>query len=296
MYTNSYSFTHEPFCNAAYWFFGEQMSPPNNQSDLVSSELLDQAYADLNALQMQLPDDVVAALAREVIERLVKIQRTPETERKTVLNLAEALIGPDPKAAARIVSEHINSGAHPDAVYLSLLAPAAERLGQWWETDEIPFTDVTVGTGRIYAIMRTLAARQTPDELPSEKSALFATVPGEDHALGVRMAADMARKEGWTVDVALDLEHDALVERIVQEKHLLVGLSAAGAHALPNLARLILALRTSAPKARILVSGHIAELCYDSVRLMHVDAIGQSFDEAMSSLDQLWTELTAAQK
>lgn len=268
------------------------MSLLANQGDLAANDLLDQAFADLSTLQMQLPEDVVASLAREVIDRLVQQERAAESSGDTILTLCNALIGPDPKAAARIVSEHIQQGTHADSVYLSLLAPAAERLGTWWETDEITFSDVTVGTGRIYAIMRTLSSLQLPKELPLEKMAIFAAVPGDDHTLGVRMAADLARKAGWKVEIALDVEHDALVNRIAQSDHLLVGLSGAGAHILPNLARLVLALRTSAPNARILVSGHIVELSSESIKLMHVDAIGKDFDEAMAELDRLWTSLT----
>ena len=47
--------------------------------------------------------------------------------------------------------------------YLEYLALAARKLGKWWEEDRVSFLDVTLGTGRIYAIIRAVSpARPVP--------------------------------------------------------------------------------------------------------------------------------------
>lgn len=270
------------------------MSSSEESYELVSSQTYEQAFADLSLLQTQLPQKEVVSLAREVLNRLARQLRDPRTRADDVLDLADALIGDDPRAATLLINRHMDNGADFDRIYLEYLAPAAKLLGDWWSNDSIGFSKVTTGTGRIYAIMRSLSRRVTAVDLPERKSAFFASVPDEDHTLGLKMAADLARKAGWHIDFELECPHKDIVDQIVESGHLLVGLSAAGIHALPNLARLVLALRISAPNARILVSGNIIDAAEESVRLMHVDGMGRSFEEAMEELNRLWATLEPA--
>ncbi|KIN70024.1 Coenzyme B12-binding [Sulfitobacter noctilucicola] len=262
----------------------------------LSNTLFDQAFNDLSRLQTRLPEEAVAALAREVITRLAKTEQASKQDSESVDAMSNALIGPDPKAAPRLIEQHLQRGAQIEELYLDLLGPAARKLGEMWESDEIHFTTVTIGTGRIYAIMRTLASKQKPAFLPEQKSAVFAALPGEDHTLGVRMAADLARKAGWQVQVELNQDHDTLIESIQKSGHLLIGLSCGGLHTVPQLARLVLALRISVPNARILVSGNPAAIQTEDIKLMHVDAAVSDFDEAMEALDAMWDTLLPSEK
>ncbi len=103
-------------------------------------------------------------------------------------------------------------GASVETVYLAYLAEAAGKMGVWWEEDEVSFVDVTFGTGQIYAITRGLKTLFcAPLANLTQPQAFFAAVPGEDHFLGVSMAADLFRKHGWDIEFGCDLDHDAIV-------------------------------------------------------------------------------------
>lgn len=264
------------------------MSSSDDQTELVTPALYERAFTDFGRLGEQLPDEAVVSLAREVLARLTAQLGKADVPAQDIEDLSAALLGKDSKAAAVMIEEKYRAGTDVQSLYLQYLSPAASRLGMQWESDEISFADVTVGTGRIYAIMRNLARKFPAPPLPQEKHALFANVPGDDHTLGVKMAADLSRKAGWEVDLVLDPEHDALIETIGTSRYHIVGLSAAGEHALPSLARLILALRVSSPRTYILVSGNVVSVAPEKIDLMDVDARPRTYEEARRALDVLW--------
>lgn len=270
---------------------GREMTSPEDTSGLFVEDLYLRSYDDLNQLQKQLPQDVVASLAREVLEGLARKMAQPQAHSDAIMDLAKALIGPEPKAAATLIEKHYQNGADVNALYLDYLAPAALQLGKWWESDEVPFSSVTTGIGRIYAIMRLFRPRIRPSGKLDKKSAFFASVPDDDHTLGVNIAAELARKAGWHIEVEMDSEHDRLVERIVTSGHRLIGLSAAGKHSVPDLTRLVLALRINLPDALIMISGNVVEAAADSLKLMHLDGAASDYETAMQELDRLWATL-----
>ena len=270
------------------------MPSARENTDLVSFDQINRSFQDFKQLRKQLPEDAVVALAREVLKSLARQMDDSGTKSKDVLELSHALVGPDNKAAPLIVERILKNGLDTNRLYLEYLSPASHQLGQWWDESEVSFADVTIGTGRIYAIMRALERRRPKKTFLVNKTALFALTPGEDHILGLRMASDMARKDGWHIELAVDDGHDALIERITSSKQLIIGLSAAGRHSVPNLARLVIAIRLKAPKAYIMVSGNVVDVAEESVRLMDVDGMARDYKGAMQHLDQFWGLLRRA--
>ena len=259
---------------------------------LFPTDLYHQASTDILTLKSSLPQDAVASLAREVLTRLADRVSEPATRSDVVNKLCDALLADDPLAAAALIEEQFAAGVTVDALYLGYLSPAARQLGEWWNTDVIRFADVTVGTGRIYGIMRSLSRRMPRTDAPDQKAAMVACVPGETHTLGARMATDLLREQGWLVDLQLTLDHDALVAKVVESGHVIIGVSAAGEHALPALAKLVLAIRVSRPDAAIMVSGNIVDQARDRIALMGVDGMSQTFAEASAMLDEMWANAT----
>lgn len=251
-----------------------------------------QTYADVRGLTKFLPEDTLEALAREVINRLVVTEpATPaaQIDKREVRRLCEALISLKPEAAAELIEERFAQGIPVQDLYLTYLGPASRMLGAWWENDEISFAHVTVGTGRIYAIMRSLAAYLERPSLGDSKTAIFAPVPGETHTLGIRMASDLFRQDGWDIDLALDETHATLVERIRTAPSYVVGLSAGGIHALDALARLVVAIRVCRPDSVIIVSGNIVSEADQTIRLMGVDGSAVDYEGARAQFERLWS-------
>lgn len=244
----------------------------------------------------RLPADAVQALASEVIARMA------QGRADTVLaaadprgwpdfgdridRLAHALLALDDGEATEIVMEAHAAGAGVEALYLGLLAGAARLLGEWWEDDRVGSVEVVIGAGRIYAITRGLRRLFGPGpQRGAEYSALFATVPGETHQLGVAMAADLLTIHGWQIVLRSGLDHDALVAQSAAGRYPIIGLSASSVRMLFPLARLIVALRLSNPGVWVLVSGPVVELEPEVVNLVDADAAAAGFAEAERLLE-----------
>ncbi|MEM7742377.1 MAG: cobalamin B12-binding domain-containing protein [Pseudomonadota bacterium] len=250
------------------------------------------AHEDIVKLTRRLSDRTVRVLADEVVKRLSE-KLSSDTEQpnlpaqQTVERLAHELISDDPEAWTTVISKTKLLASPLEVTYFSYLAPAARLLGRMWDEDELTFAQVTVGVGRMYAIMRSVR-ESTLRPRYSSKHAVFAAVPGETHTLGVTMAADVFSQRDWKIDLFTGKKHDELVEGIVRAEPELVGLSASTDRHMAALIRLVVALRVSLPNALILVSGPIVELRSDILAMTGTDLATSNVDEALAQLDDAW--------
>lgn len=227
---------------------------------------LTKARSLLEGRGSNLPEAAVRALAREVIGRLDRCKPTglvvgaaPTLDQ--VKDLCDALLSSDNDAGHALVMAARTKGMPIETLHLAYIAEAARMLGTRWENDEASVSQVIIGAGRIYGILRTLRELFVSVRLqrPDRYRAAFASTPGEIHTLGVTMAADHLRRKGWQIDMKAGLTHDALVEAISQDDYPVIGLSASSPMMIFPLARLIVALRVTNPGAWIMIGGQIVK-------------------------------------
>lgn len=186
-----------------------------------------------------------------------------------VAAMAYALCDDDDAAAAGLVKDLLAAGLSVQDLCLDHLAPAARRLGDLWDRDRLPFTEVALATARIQAILRRMPAGRAALRGGSAKGAIFAAVPGEQHTLGVMMAADLFRHDGWDVGLLVGLTHDELVARISRDDRPVIGLSCSSTQSYAALRRLVAALARTRPDADLLLSGQIVQ---DAARIKDLPA------------------------
>ena len=252
------------------------------------------AKAVVRMTRHALPDAAVHLLAEEVVTRLVtRLQpRSGQPELPGDAEIAvfcEALLSVDGNAGEGIVRQARRAGMDTETVYLGYIAGAARYLGRLWEEDRVSFMSVSVAAGRLFGIMRLLRyeianARKLS---PLTQHAMFASVPGDSHTLGVTVAADMFRARDWRVELCTGMDHDRLVQAAGQRPFSLIGLSAGSADKALALARLIVALRITQPQAFIMVGGPIVSLMPELNAMIAADAVIASAKDAMQLLDQL---------
>lgn len=267
--------------------------------DVLDSGIFVRARGIFAATSPRLPSDAGQALATEVLSRLShRPAAVPRSEGDTggvgidramdrrIEALCTALLALDDREATEIVMQAHAAGAAVEELYLGYLAEAARRLGRWWQDDRISSVEVVIGAGRIYAIMRGLRRLFGTSQMRGARfRAVFASVPGESHSLGVAMAADLMSMHGWEVDLRAGLDHETLVHEIGAARYPIIGLSASTGRMLFPLARLIVALRITNPGAWILVSGPIADLEPEVVQLVDADAAARDFSEAEGMME-----------
>lgn len=213
--------------------------------------------ADLNDLATR-------AMARLCAERMAAVADPALVPAQDVLGdpcaaaMAFALCDEDDLAASILVDELLEAGLSVEDLCLDHLAPAARRLGDLWDRNRVPFTDVALATARIQTLLRRLPAGRATPACSDAKGAVFAAVPGEQHTSGVMMAADLFRRNGWDVGLLLGLTHDELIDRIARDDRPVIGLSCSGTHSYAALRRLVGALAAMRPDAHLLLSGQVA--------------------------------------
>jgi len=236
--------------------------------------------------------DAVEQLAGDVLRRLAASGAQSESAAYPVISaekidaFCEALIAPSTETALRFIEERRAEGLTRMGVYLGYVCAAARRLGEGWDNDEYSFLDVTTGSGHLYALMRALRAERPDAHDPADihRSALFATVPGEDHGIGVTVAADVFRERGWEIDLRIGCDHDSLVERAEHTRPRVVGLSLTTEARFDALARLVVAMRLAAPQSKIGVACGKGVDEDNLPRLVDLDLV---FDSAVGACDSL---------
>jgi MerR family transcriptional regulator, light-induced transcriptional regulator len=209
--------------------------------------------------------------------------RLAAAEAEAISLFCAALTGPDPDAPERLARDALAAGLSFDALCETRLAPAARELGTLWETDALSFADVTLAANRLFGLLRVLAHRQAPRA--DSPFAVFAAPPGEAHVLGVTMAAERARGQGWEVMLVVGDDHDTAVSRIAEARPDVIGLSLSGPRSLLPLGRLAVALRVTVPACPIVLSGPGVAVLREP--LPGVDAMTHDFEAAMAAMARL---------
>ncbi|MBC7738496.1 MAG: cobalamin B12-binding domain-containing protein [Candidatus Saccharibacteria bacterium] len=259
---------------------------------------LAQAFSEVDVIRQKLPETVLTAVVQEVVKRVASNMRVAPLEEfaptpAQIDALCSALVSQDPTAAITLIDEAQRRGGSYDALYQDYLAVAARRLGEWWNEDRVPFFKVTIAAGRIYAILRMLRLQKQVPVPDGRRTAVFVSVPTDNHTLGITVAADMARDRGWDIELFTGLSHDDLVHELERRDPPLIGVSASGIRVLPGLIKLIVSLRLSNPKARILICGQIAALDLGLDGMGGADSVAGNFDQAFGYMEQIVVQTDA---
>lgn len=245
--------------------------------------------------RLDFPADAIETLAGDIVRRLSSpSMRQPQLEADAICDesldaFCEVLIKPDATQALQFIEARRAEGLTRQGVYLGYIAAAARRLGEGWETDRLSFVDVAYGTGHLYALMRALRVERPSPSGPSNwrKHALFAAVPGEDHGIGVTMAADLFRDAGWDIDLKTDTDHDALLAYVEASRPKIIGLSLRSSRRLDSLVRLVVAIRICVPEAIIGVAPGGDLKPGRILKLADIDLVFNDVPSAIKELERL---------
>lgn len=208
---------------------------------MEDSPVLDARKAEVSARQKGSPSPV---------------DRAPEVRTLTDFVLRRRM-----RAALGLLEAQLEDGVPIEGVLSDYLAPAARRLGSLWDADQVTFTDVTVGVGRLQDLQHQLDDRLVPAVAPREAPrVLLATVPGEQHAFGLSMTASLLHRRGWDVSGAPSRRADDLFAAAGTGWYEVIGLSLGCERHLETLDALVERLRASSlnTNVRIAIGGRVA--------------------------------------
>ncbi|MEO0499650.1 MAG: cobalamin-dependent protein [Pseudomonadota bacterium] len=155
----------------------------------------------------------------------------------------------------------LSRGSSVETIFVDLLAPAARHLGELWEADACDFVDVTMALWRIQEVLRELTLCVPPAAASGQglRSALFSTMPGEQHSLGTLMVAECFQRAGWETQVLMEPTQSELIGTFADRHYDLVGLTITNDCPRAELSGLVNAIRSvsSNPGIRIMMGGRV---------------------------------------
>ncbi|TVP58310.1 MAG: cobalamin B12-binding domain-containing protein [Gemmatimonadales bacterium] len=98
----------------------------------------------------------------------------------------------------------VERGVSAERILRDLVTPTARTMGEEWTQDRCTFVDVTLVTGRLQRIVRSLAQIDPLGQDQPESSApavLVSSLPRQQHTLGLLVVAEFFRRARWQVTV-----------------------------------------------------------------------------------------------
>lgn len=204
---------------------------------------------------------------------------------KEVADMMELVRHDSVEAGLRYVHALRMRGHPVERLFASLLAPVARQLGEMWTSDEVSFVEVTLAVSRIQRILFELCEPAAPSSNGTFTVLLTAT-PGEQHTLGLHMAAETFRRAGIEV-VSLVPTAISEIETVVRANHYdLIGFSFGSESLLDALASAIEATRVASQQTdvKIVVGGPASGLVSCAENRLGADRVVRDIPEAIAML------------
>jgi MerR family transcriptional regulator, light-induced transcriptional regulator len=177
----------------------------------------------------------------------------------------EAVRAADAPGAFRIAAGALAGGMTVPELYQRVIAPAMHEIGELWAKGALTIADEHLATALTH---RVLAALRPPvwvgvgsegDSGVSKGRVMLAAVEGEQHVLGLRMAADVLEDAGFeTIYLGADVPVGALLQALDSLSPDLLALSATMPELAPELDQVAAAVRRTHPRLGLLVGGQAA--------------------------------------
>lgn len=186
----------------------------------------------------------------------------------------DSLRAADGAGACRVALRAVESGMTIPALYQRVIAPAMHGIGDLWEKGAITVADEHAATALTHRVLASLRPPVRVEvfggrgaEEPGRGRALLAAVEGEQHALGLRMVADVLEDSGYsTIYLGADVPTDALMHSVDALSPDLLALSATMPELAPRLEEVAAVVRSTHPEVDLLLGGQATATAGDGAR------------------------------
>jgi diguanylate cyclase (GGDEF)-like protein len=154
-----------------------------------------------------------------------------------------------------VARQALGEGMGVAGLYQRVIAPAMWRIGELWEQGEISVADEHLATALTHQVMAGVYGPSLGHKVKPGRI-LLAAVEGEQHALGLRMAADVVELAGYeTIYLGADVPTDDLLQAVAARSPDLVGLSATMPGSIRALDRAVAEIQRIDPNLIVLFGG-----------------------------------------
>lgn len=244
------------------------------------------------------PTELARLIEGEIIPRLLVSHRAPVAHPADVGARSIAAAEADDFAAQALdrdayqllesVEVYLARGVSADSILIDLLAPAARRLGVYWEEDRCDFIDVTMGLWRLQELVHELASRM-PAAAGGDRCALFSVMPGAQHSFGLLMVDEFFRTAGWSTEALTEVTEEGLLGAVHRARFDLIGVTISLEQDLERAHGLVAALRQRSrnPRVAIMVGGRLISERPELALLIGADATAPDARRAVERAEAL---------
>ncbi|TXC89825.1 cobalamin-binding protein [Metabacillus litoralis] len=198
---------------------------------------------------------------------------------------AHFLLLADTTSSYRLVEKLLLDGYSSIYIYEKIIKDALYYIGYLWEIDEIGVADEHLATGTADFILTKLQllVNERDNHSNQQKQAMLFCLEGEEHYIGIKMAANIFKEHNWNVKYLgpnLPLQHAIYFAN--KSKPDVICLSLTMSNQLKNLPNYITSLAELDHKPTIIVGSRLFEK-YDLTKFIPKNTIVISDLEKLSS-------------
>jgi MerR family transcriptional regulator, light-induced transcriptional regulator len=200
----------------------------------------------LKALGAEGKNRSFATVATAVVATLAARRQPLGKRLTTVISSAEVTafttlaVGSSHGVAKRFIAHLLARGVQTEEIYLQLLAPCAQRLGEHWACDRLSFAEQTLAFCKLQEAFVDLEWLEVTAASNSTVGSIYlVAAPNCQHTLGVRMLADMFRRRGWYVQGGVGRTAKEIAKDVSEQSFNIVGFSVGAERELPVVRRII---------------------------------------------------------
>ncbi len=180
--------------------------------------------------------------------------------RKETEHTLEYAIEKGLKAEARSITSKLLYSKSPMEIINQIIIPSLDKAGNEFEKGKIFLPQLILSAGvtqEAFEVLKNEMAKKNNDTIDKGKI-VIATVKGDVHDIGKNIVKVLLENYGYTViDLGKDVEYEAVVNAIKDNKCRLVGLSALMTTTLGSMAETIKLIKKNAPYCKIMVGGAV---------------------------------------
>ncbi len=201
--------------------------------------------------------------------------------------LCDQLLRGTPSSGENALQQLICEGMSKRDIYMRVLPQAARQFGTLWDNNEVSYLSVQLAMLRIEDF---LASTQSPELLritQRTKKATLVSIPGDAHTIGLKIAANILRSNGWDIDLKTNSNYSKLMVQIDRAPASILVLAIGSISSMNMMQRIVKTVRLIRPDIRIFISGPLVAFDHKLFGHLKIDGLISKFEDAKGSLDRL---------
>ena len=184
------------------------------------------------------------------------------------------------------VKETLQNGLEADEILAGIL-DGMETVGVKFKNNEIFLPEVMFTAKVVKECVEILKPALSSDSESKKGVICLGTVKGDNHDIGKNIVKIMLESKGFSViDVGTDVECETFLNTACEKGCFLIALSALLTTAMPEMEKIVSAVRASGKDIKVMVGG--APITAEFAKSIGADAYGADAAEAAEKASQLW--------